>query len=126
MIAPPRAEWARVDRRPVLERAAVELGHRTNHRVAGSTKPRVHRVELAAERVGDLGRAQAFDIGEHEHLASLGLESLDREGEVIEALAIVELIVAIAFYNGVVRLLSALRIDVEDSYKPYLDKFPLP
>ena len=44
----------------------------------------------------------------------------------MDAETIVELIVAIAFYNGVVRLLSALRIDVEDSYKPYLDKFPLP
>ena len=43
----------------------------------------------------------------------------------MDAETIVELVVAIAFYNGVVRLLSALRIDVEDSYKPYLDKFPL-
>jgi alkylhydroperoxidase family enzyme len=39
---------------------------------------------------------------------------------------LVELIVAIAFYNGVVRLLSALQIDVEDDYKHYLEEFPLP
>jgi alkylhydroperoxidase family enzyme len=44
----------------------------------------------------------------------------------LNAETLVELIVAIAFYNGVVRLLSALQIDVEDDYKHYLDEFPLP
>ena len=39
---------------------------------------------------------------------------------------LLELVVAISFYNGVVRLLSALQIDVEDDYKHYLDEFPLP
>lgn len=37
-----------------------------------------------------------------------------------------DLILTIAFYNGVVRLLGALQIDVEESYLPYLDEFPLP
>jgi hypothetical protein len=37
-----------------------------------------------------------------------------------------ELIIAIATYNGVIRILNTLQIDVEDSYKPYLEKFPLP
>ena len=37
-----------------------------------------------------------------------------------------ELILTIAFYNGVVRLLGALQIDVEESYQKYLDEFPLP
>ena len=32
----------------------------------------------------------------------------------------------IATYNGVIRILNTLQIDVEDSYKPYLEKFPLP
>jgi len=44
----------------------------------------------------------------------------------MNAETLVELVVAIAFYNGVVRLLSALQIDVEDDYKHYLDEFPLP
>jgi alkylhydroperoxidase family enzyme len=44
----------------------------------------------------------------------------------MNAETLVELIVAISFYNGVVRLLSALQIDVEDDYKHYLDEFPLP
>ena len=40
--------------------------------------------------------------------------------------ALVDLVIVIAFYNGVVRLLGALQIDVEPEYQPYLDEFPLP
>ncbi len=40
--------------------------------------------------------------------------------------AIVDLTIVIGFYNGVVRLLRTLAIDVEESYLPYLDEFPLP
>jgi alkylhydroperoxidase family enzyme len=40
--------------------------------------------------------------------------------------ALVDLIVTVAFYNGVVRLLGSLEIDVEDSYQQYLEQFPLP
>ena len=39
---------------------------------------------------------------------------------------LVDLTIVIAFYNAVVRLLSTLEIDVEDSYVPYLKEFPLP
>ncbi len=39
---------------------------------------------------------------------------------------IVDLLLVISFYCGVVRLLAALQIDVEDSYMPYLDQFALP
>ena len=38
----------------------------------------------------------------------------------------VDLTVAVAFYNAVVRLLATLAIDVEDEYMPYLRQFPLP
>jgi len=37
-----------------------------------------------------------------------------------------DLVVTIAFYCGVVRLLATLGIDVEPEYQPYLDAFPLP
>jgi len=40
--------------------------------------------------------------------------------------SIVELLVVISFYNGVVRVLASLQIDVEPEYQPYLDAFPLP
>jgi alkylhydroperoxidase family enzyme len=39
---------------------------------------------------------------------------------------LLDLVMTISFYNGVVRLLAALQIDVEDSYRVYLEKYPLP
>jgi len=39
---------------------------------------------------------------------------------------LVDLIVTIGFYNGVVRILATLQIDVEDDYMKYLKEFPLP
>jgi alkylhydroperoxidase family enzyme len=37
-----------------------------------------------------------------------------------------DLVLTIAFYNGLVRLLAAMQIDVEEAYLPYLEEFPLP
>lgn len=37
-----------------------------------------------------------------------------------------DLVIAIAFYNAVVRYLATMRIDVEPEYRKYLDQFPLP
>jgi alkylhydroperoxidase family enzyme len=37
-----------------------------------------------------------------------------------------DLVVTIAFYNGLVRILAALNVDVEEEYRSYLDEFPLP
>jgi alkylhydroperoxidase family enzyme len=39
---------------------------------------------------------------------------------------VVDLTLTIAFYNGVVRVLGTLAIDVEPEYQPYLDRFPFP
>lgn len=38
---------------------------------------------------------------------------------------LMDLIFAICTYNSVIRLLAALRIDLEDEYRPYLERFPL-
>jgi alkylhydroperoxidase family enzyme len=46
-------------------------------------------------------------------------ESLDDE-------RLFDLINAICSYNSTIRLLAALRIDLEDEYLQYLEKFPLP
>jgi alkylhydroperoxidase family enzyme len=37
-----------------------------------------------------------------------------------------DLVVTIAFYNCLVRLLETMKVDVEEDYLPYLDEFPLP
>lgn len=39
---------------------------------------------------------------------------------------LVDLVLTIAFYCGVVRLLETLQIEVEPEYLPYLEQFPLP
>ncbi len=39
---------------------------------------------------------------------------------------LLDLIITIGFYNAVVRVLASTGMDVEDSYMPYLDEFPLP
>jgi alkylhydroperoxidase family enzyme len=46
-------------------------------------------------------------------------QDLDDEG-------LTDLALAIAFYNGVVRVLGALAIDVEPEFQPILERFPLP
>ncbi len=44
----------------------------------------------------------------------------------LDPASLVDLFLTIAFYNGVVRVLAALQVDVEDSYSPYLEQFPFP
>lgn len=39
---------------------------------------------------------------------------------------LVDLVVTISFYCGVVRVLASLQIEVEEEYMPYLRAFPLP
>jgi len=38
----------------------------------------------------------------------------------------VDLVLAIAFYNATVRILDSLKVDVEPEYQHYLQEFPLP
>lgn len=44
----------------------------------------------------------------------------------LDAECLTDLVLTIAFYCGVVRLLDTLAIDVEEEYLPYLEEFPLP
>jgi len=37
-----------------------------------------------------------------------------------------DLVVTISFYNGLVRLLATMQVDVEEDYLQYLEEFPLP
>ena len=39
---------------------------------------------------------------------------------------LVDLFVAIGEYNGLVRVMAAIEIDLETEYALYLDRFPLP
>jgi alkylhydroperoxidase family enzyme len=44
----------------------------------------------------------------------------------LERADLIDVFLTIAFYNGVVRTLAALQIDVEEQYLGYLKEFPLP
>ncbi len=46
--------------------------------------------------------------------------------EALDPERIVDLIIAISVYCGVVRLLGALQIELEEGYEHYLEDFPLP
>jgi alkylhydroperoxidase family enzyme len=46
--------------------------------------------------------------------------------QVLDGERLTDLLVTIAYYNGLVRLMAALQIDVEAEYAPYLEEFPLP
>jgi alkylhydroperoxidase family enzyme len=44
----------------------------------------------------------------------------------LDAASLIELLVAIGEYNGMVRIMNALQVDLEPEYAKYLDLFPLP
>jgi alkylhydroperoxidase family enzyme len=84
--------------------------------------------ESAAERsgLGELERAvlaaareMASGLAVSEGTFATLRASLDDE-------CVVDLVITIAFYCGVVRLLETLEIDVEPEYREYLEEFPLP
>jgi len=74
--------------------------------------PLARSVLLAAREITEAGAVTAATY------ATLAA-SLDAE-------LLVDLIVTISFYCGVVRVLGSLQIEVEDEYMPYLRQFPLP
>ena len=64
-------------------------------------------------------REMVTDVGMSERTFVELQAGLDNE-------CLTDLVITIAFYCGVVRLLASLQIDVEDEYLHYLDEFPLP
>ncbi len=67
------------------------------------------------------------------HAAREMTERLDLSDEIfatlsgaLDAAALVDLLIAIGEYNGMVRIMAALQVDLEPEYRGYLDRFPLP
>lgn len=69
--------------------AVVEAGEdeRAAQILSCPTQAGVHGVEIAAQDAGDLGRAQALELGEDEDLAPLGAQGVDRRGDPLESMA---------------------------------------
>jgi alkylhydroperoxidase family enzyme len=87
--------------------------------IAAETAGRPSGLDETARDVLAAAREMAEGPGIHEGTWSRLAGALDPE-------SLVDLVVTIAFYCGVVRLLASLEIDVEDEYRHYLEEFPLP
>jgi alkylhydroperoxidase family enzyme len=87
--------------------------------IAEETAGRPTQLEPLARLVLRASREMTTDLAiSDETFAGLRRE-LDDE-------RLTDLVVAIAFYNGLVRLLATMQVDVEEDYLSYLDEFPLP
>lgn len=87
--------------------------------IAAETAGRPTSLEPLAKTVLRAAREMTTDLAISDETFAALKTGLDNE-------RIVDLILTISFYNGVIRTLASLRIDVEDSYRHFLDEFPLP
>jgi alkylhydroperoxidase family enzyme len=77
------------------------------------------KLEPLAKLVLKAAREMTSDLAVSKETFAALAKDLDNE-------RLVDLVITIAFYNAVVRLLGSLEIDVEPEYQPYLEEFPLP
>jgi alkylhydroperoxidase family enzyme len=80
---------------------------------------RPSRLDEPAKLVLKAAREMTVDLAVSETTFAALRRHLDHE-------RLVDLVMTIAFYCGVVRLLASLEIDVEQEYRGYLEEFPLP
>ena len=76
--------------------------------------------------LGELERAVLSAAREITNDVALSDETFAVLQAALDVESLVDLILAISFYNGASRTLNALQVDVEDSYLGYLEEFPLP
>ena len=87
--------------------------------IADETAGRPTSLDPIARAVLQAARELTRDLKVSDETFATLKQSLDDE-------RLTDLFITIAYYNGLVRLMAALEIDVEDEYRPYLDEFPLP
>jgi len=87
--------------------------------VAAETDGRETMLDPLSRTVLRAAREMTLDLGLSDRTFDELRGGLDNE-------RLTDLVVTIAFYNGLVRLLAAMRVEVEDEYRPYLAEFPLP
>jgi alkylhydroperoxidase family enzyme len=74
----------------------------------------------------DLSKAVLRAAREMTHGLSISERTFQELHQSLDNERLMDLVLTIAFYNAVVRILATLQIDVEDEYQKYLDEFPLP
>jgi alkylhydroperoxidase family enzyme len=87
--------------------------------VAEETNGRPTSLDPLAKAVLRAAREMTVDLAVSDETFAALRQGLDTE-------RLTDLIVTISFYNGLVRLLETMRVDVEEDYLPYLEEFPLP
>jgi len=87
--------------------------------VADETAGRATSFDRLAKAVLRAAREMTTELSPSEETFAELRRELDNE-------RLTDLMVTISFYNGLVRLLEAMQVDVEDDYLAYLDEFPLP
>lgn len=103
----------------------VEIGRRFGvsdadiRAIAEETAGRPSALDPLAKAVLRAAREMTLDLGASDATFAELRRSLSNAH-------VTDLVVAIAFYNAVVRVLHTMQIDVEDEYRKYLAEFPLP
>jgi alkylhydroperoxidase family enzyme len=87
--------------------------------IGDETAGRPTKLEPVAKAVLRAAREMTTDLAISDATFTALRRELDHE-------RLTDLVLTIGFYNGVVRILATLQIDVEDGYHKYLDEFPLP
>jgi len=87
--------------------------------IAAETQGRTTDLEPLAKTVLKAAREMSTELAISDATFAHLREQLDTE-------RLTDLVLTIAFYCAVVRVLATLQIDVEEEYLPYLKQFPLP
>src|ERR1700754_4614832 len=123
------------------ELAILQVGHLTASPYEFSHHVKIgHDFGVTDEDITALGAATAgreHGLGEVETAVLAAAREITADGRMAEGTwaalqehlgraRLVDLVIVIAFYNAVVRILATLQIDVEPDYQRYLQEFPLP
>jgi AhpD family alkylhydroperoxidase len=123
------------------ELAILQVGFST--RCAYEYAHHIEQAHLAGVTDADIAAIAEESAGQDTNLDLLAKATLQAARDLTENIAlsdatyaelkkglddscIVELVVAIAFYNATVRVLAGLRMDLEPEYQALLDRYPIP
>lgn len=86
----------------------------------------IDEAEGRASKLDPLARRVVTGAIEMTNAGEMSQASYDALAAELSREHMLDLILTIAFYNAVVRVLASTGMDVEQSYMKYLDEFPLP
>ena len=87
--------------------------------VGDETEGRPTSLDSLAKAVLRGAREMTLDLTMSDATFAVLRQDLDNE-------RLTDLVVTVSFYNGLVRLLETMQVEVEEDHLPYLEEFPLP